>query len=260
MLPLLFSLSLCAGTVLILRGSFSGHRGLEVIGLDTQAMGMGLLAIVAAGVFWGPLYGAALILAVMLHEFGHVAAYRVCGHSDARFRLVPLLGGLAISSSLPASHDKDFFISLMGPAIGLAPMTLSFVLSNALYDQTPQLGDFLWTLGKVIAILNFFNLLPFWPLDGSKCLLLVFHTFFPSQTQNLSYVMSGAALAAGLYLQSIFLILFVLISVRGLLRSGTFLKIQHEMSKGRAVLCFACYIATLAAFLMGSGNLLYAIL
>lgn len=109
-------------------------------------------------------------------------------------------------------------------------------MSNALYDQAPQLGDFLWTLGKVIAILNFFNLLPFWPLDGSKCLLLVFHTFFPSQTQNLSYVMSGAALAAGLYLQSIFLILFVLISVRGLLRSGTFLKIQHEMSKGRAVL------------------------
>ncbi len=197
---------------------------------------------------------------LVAEDVSHVAAYRVCGHADARFRLVPLMGGLAISGSLPASHDKDFFISLMGPAIGLAPMTLAFVLSDAAYDQAPQLGDFLWTLGKVIAVLNFFNLLPLWPLDGSKFLMLVFHTFFPSQTQNLTYVMSGAALAAGLYMQSIFLIVFVLFSVQGLLRSGTLLKIQRKMSKGRAALCLACYVATLAAFLMGSGNLLYAIL
>ncbi|MEZ5886097.1 MAG: metalloprotease [Paracoccaceae bacterium] len=260
MLAFLISLSLCAGTGLILQGGLRGHRGLRIVGLDPGAMGMGLLAILAAGYFWGPMVGAALILAVMVHEFGHVAAYRICGHADARFRLVPLMGGLAISNSLPASQEKQFFISLMGPAIGLAPMVLSLSLFDLANDQAPQAARFLWIFGQVTAVLNFFNLLPLWPLDGSKCLRAILASFWPGAVRPATLLMSGIAFAAAVYLKSLLLIFFCLMTTRSLAQADALLRIQRPMPKGRALLCLACYLATLAAFFMGSGSYVAAFL
>ena len=45
-----------------------------------DALLMGVAAVAAAVYFIGPYAGAALIVSVMVHEFGHVAAFRVAGH------------------------------------------------------------------------------------------------------------------------------------------------------------------------------------
>jgi hypothetical protein len=87
-----------------LRGGWTGQGRFTVVGFDTQSLAMGGLAVTAAVYFFGALYGLALTLAVAIHEFGHAAAYRMIGHSDARFRLVPLMGGYAISDRLPAAQ------------------------------------------------------------------------------------------------------------------------------------------------------------
>lgn len=257
MLALILSLILMAGTGLALKGGWRPPRGMHISGFDPKGMGLGALALIAAGYFWGPETGVALILSIMLHEFGHVAAFRLCGHADAQFRLIPLMGGVAISRSLPTSQEKDFFISLMGPGICIAPMVLALVLSDLTYDTAPTLSDWLWTFSGVTAALNFFNLLPLWPLDGSKCLRIVFGTFFPGHTRLLTMIMSGAMLALGMYMQSMLLIIFTLFSAQSLMQAETLLKVQRRMSKTRALWCLAAYVFTTAAHLMG-GHVLVA--
>lgn len=88
-----------------------------ILGLDPQGLGISALAVIAAVIFFGPVFGICIILVIVIHEFGHVAAFRVAGHHDASFRLVPLMGGYAISNRAVDTQEEDVFITLMGPAI-----------------------------------------------------------------------------------------------------------------------------------------------
>ncbi|MGB3315094.1 MAG: site-2 protease family protein [Albidovulum sp.] len=251
MLELLVSLSLCAGTLLILHGGLTSPRGTTIAGMDPQAMGMGLLAIIAAGYFWGPLFGVALILSVMLHEFGHVAAYRIAGHADARFRLIPLMGGVAISDQHPASQEKAFFIALMGPGICLAPMVTAYALAGLTWDTAPAVSEFLWTFALVTAAINFFNLLPFWPLDGGRCIQLISQSFWPGSTGPIMAAMAAALIVAALWLQSFLLFFFALMGAQSLLTSQTVLQAQRPMGARRGFLALSAYLFTTLAHMMG---------
>lgn len=254
MFALLASLGFVWPTWYILRGGWRGVRGFQIAGFDTSAVGLGVLAVVAAAYYWGPTYGAALIIAVVIHEFGHVAAYRVCGHADARFRLVPMVGGVAISNQIPARADKAFFITLMGPAINLGPMIFCLALSDMMYRADfaslwpYEIADFLHVLGLVIATLNFFNLLPLWPLDGAKLTQQLFHAVFPDLTRALGLAMFGFAVLFCLATQALFLLFFVLFSWPSLQQSEAILSVQRPLSLPRAGLSLAAYVTTAAAF------------
>jgi Zn-dependent protease len=249
MIYVLISLILCGATLYALRGGLVGqHRFLTIAGFDTQSLGLGLLAVVAAGAYFGPLYGAAIILAVMIHEFGHVAAYRVCGHSDARFRLIPLLGGVAISNQVPFSQERDFFITLLGPGICIAPMVLAFVASEYLWFGNPILVEFLMIFAWVMGALNFFNMLPFWPLDGGRCIAILCNSFAPAMVQPLTYAMSGLAIAIAVMLQAWFVLLFLVFNLQALQSAVRLTQVQRRMSPWRAALAMAAYLSTMATF------------
>lgn len=256
MLELLVSLSLCAGTLLILQGGLTSPNGTTVAGFDPQAMGLGLLAILAAGYFWGPLFGLALILSVMLHEFGHVAAYRIAGHTDARFRLIPLMGGVAISDQHPASQDKAFFIALMGPGICLAPMVTAHALADQFWFAAPAVSQFLWSFALVTAALNFLNLLPFWPLDGGRCIQLISQSFWPGSTGPIMAAMAAAMIVAALWLQSFLLFVFALMGAQSLLGAQNILHAQRRMSARRGFLALSAYLFTVLAHMMGGATIL----
>ncbi|MGL4237983.1 metalloprotease [Tabrizicola sp.] len=249
MLPLFVATIFLLTTLYALRGGLVGNgRALTVAGFDTTALLMGVAAVAAAVYFFDPMYGVALILSVMVHEFGHVAAYRVCGHSDARFRLIPLIGGVAISDQVPASHEKDFFITLMGPGICIAPMVLAMALLELDWAYDSQLADFLWTFAIVTGALNFFNLLPFWPLDGGRCLSILCHTFWPGGARQVTIVMSAAAIALAVMSQSMGLTFFALMGAQNLMFGGDVAPFQRPMSKRRGALAAGAYLATIAAF------------
>lgn len=110
---LLCALAACFGTALALRGSWTSLLKTTILGLDPQGLGISTLAVI----FFGPVFGICIILVIVIHEFGHVAAFRVAGHHDASFRLVPLMGGYAISNRAVDTQEEDVFITLMGPAI-----------------------------------------------------------------------------------------------------------------------------------------------
>ena len=250
MLELAASVALMVGTWAALRGGFRGPRGFQLAGFDLNAVGLAVVAVAAAMYFWGVLFGLALMVAVVIHEFGHVAAFRVCGHADAQFRLIPLLGGVAISARIPSSHLADLFITLMGAAGGLAPMMLLFAASDLLYPQLPALSDYLYIQASVIGFLGAFNLLPFWPLDGGRIVRLLTFTFAPRATRAVSILMSAAAAAAAVATQSYFLLFFVLIGWQGLIRSEQLIGLQRGMSKQSGVWALAAYLFTTATFLV----------
>ncbi|OYU40646.1 MAG: metalloprotease [Pseudorhodobacter sp. PARRP1] len=253
MLTLILSLILIAGTAVALRGGFS-DVGWNRIGFDVNALGMSAAAIGAAMWFFGWQYGLAFIIAIIMHEIGHVAAFRVCGHKDAQFRLIPLFGGVAVSRSLPAAHDRDLFISLMGPAICLGPMALCFAVADLIFLQAPAVASFLYIQGLVLGGLNLFNLLPFWPLDGGKIVRLLTYTFFPKATRAVSILMSASAAALCVATGSYILLFFVLLGWQGLIQSEQLIEIQRPMRKSTAWLALAAYLSTAGALYLGAAQ------
>ncbi|NBT32875.1 MAG: metalloprotease [Rhodobacteraceae bacterium] len=239
---LAFSFAIMAVTGVTLRGGWRSQNRFQIVGMDAQGLLLGALAVAAAMFFFGPLFGLALVLSVAIHEFGHVAAYRVCGHSDARFRLIPLLGGVAISNQAPASQEKQIFISIMGPAICLGPKLLGFALSEVLPYSMVGLADFCYTFAIVTGALNFFNLLPFWP---------------PAATV-VATMMSAALIVAAIALKSMMLLFFAIMGAQSLVSSHQLVHYQRPMDRPRAVLCLFAYLATLAAFGFGGLPMLAA--
>ncbi len=265
MLPLSAAAALCLATWKMLQGGWRGPRGFQLAGFDLNTAGLGLFAVAAAMYFWGVTYGIALMVAVVIHEFGHVAAFRVCGHADARFRLIPLMGGVAISSQVPASADKAFFIALMGPAINLGPMALCFALSEAIFTTTftselpYHIGNYLYVQGSILAALNAFNLLPLWPLDGGKLTQRLVYTFAPALTRQVSVAMTLLAVALCLATRSWFLLFFVMTGWQGLVQSETLLRVQRPLSRKRGLLALGAYLTTAAAFFLGGQPMLLEI-
>ena len=239
-------------TLYALRGGLRGRRGTAIVGLDPQSLAMGGLAVVAAGVFWGPLFGAALIVAVVIHEFGHVAAHRVMGHADARFRLVPLMGGVTISDRLPDTQGQDFFIVLLGPAISVAPMGLAYALAGLTWDLSEGLSDFLYVLGIVMAVLNLFNLLPFWPLDGGRLLRILAYRVHPELARQLTFAMSAALGVWGLWSMSVLLVIFALMGATSAMQADGIARMQRAMDWRQWGWALAAYLACFAAHLAGA--------
>ena len=251
------ALLLLAGTWTALRGGFAGPgRGLRVVGLDPGGVVLAVLAVAAAVWFWGWQFGLALMVTVALHEYGHVAAFRVCGHDDARFRLIPLLGGYAISNRAPRGPLEAFFIALMGPAICLAPMGLAFALSDLLAIRSPGLANDLYLLALVMGALNFFNLLPLWPLDGGRMLQLLGRSLAPGSERILSYAMLAGAVALALALRSVVLAIFVVMSWRGLFAAEAQVTAQKPMSPGAALTALGAYAFTSLACAFGGWPLI----
>ena len=243
----------CLATVRILAGGWTSRAKTTILGLDPQGIGISVLAVAAAWFFFGPVFGLSLIAVVVIHEFGHVAAFRVAGHHDASFRLVPLLGGYAISNRPVDTQEEDVFITLMGPAICLAPMLLAYGLVPFASETFPAAVFPLLTFAGISGALNFFNLLPIWPLDGGRLtasILSVFHDRLPFYV--FSTVTALMALVA-LLGQSIFLLFLVLMGVQHLVQTGgTDGRAPYRrMSKRRAWLCLGAWLFTAAALFVG---------
>ena len=256
MLEIVGTTVLCLGMVHVLRGGFMSDRGLTIVGVDIEGLSMGALALLLAAVYFGPLYGIAIMLSVMVHEFGHVAAFRIAGHSDARFRLIPLMGGVAISDREPETALHDFFITLMGPGICLVPMVLAYMLIEPAAEFSHLMADFLWVFAIVTGALNFFNLLPFWPLDGGRCLRILTATFAPGTTTPITLAMSAGFAAAAVATQSLMLLVFSLMGAQALFFDVDQPAPAGSLKPRQGLVALGAYIATASAHFVGGFVLL----
>lgn len=255
-------LALCLGLAIALRGGLRSRGRTRVIGLDAGGMVMSAAAVALAMYLFGPLFGLALTSVIVLHEFGHVAAFRAIGHADARFRLIPLLGGVAISDRPPGTPVEAAFVALMGPAIGIGPMLLAIGLAPAALQLNETLGHFLLSFASVSGALNLLNLLPVWPLDGGRLAGLVGGAFWPPLPLLIGAASAALLMILAVALGSILLGVLAIVGLQNLIVHGAdeMRAPGRQMPRGQALLVLAAWGTTAAALYFGGRSLISQIL
>ncbi|MBS1634419.1 MAG: hypothetical protein JST26_00760 [Bacteroidetes bacterium] len=115
-----------------------------------------------------PVYVAAVLVVLLIHELGHFFAMKLYGYNDVKLFVLPLLGAYVTGTKSRISQRQMSVIILAGPVPGIL---LGFaMLMYTLYYP----NDRIHMLGNIFLYLNLLNLLPFMPLDGGRLLETLF--------------------------------------------------------------------------------------
>ena len=174
--------------------------------LKIPALGTLVSLLISFGAWaWirGPWFAAALLAMIFVHEMGHVLEIRRQGMQATAPIFIPFLGAAIFQRSHPTSAVKQAQIGIAGPIAGTIGATAAFLLYLSTGWDVLLLAAF---LGFII---NLFNLIPVWQLDGSWILAPV---------SKWVYV-GGYALVilAVLWLHSIFLIIIAIFGISSLI-------------------------------------------
>jgi Zn-dependent protease len=138
-----------------------------------------------------------LFLVVLFHEMGHLAGMTLFGYRDRSVFFVPFLGGAAVGRKDDATAAQRVIVYLLGPLPGvvlaLAYLYVYLYVGPAWLTPGPT-----WVLELAVLalIVNYFNLLPFVPLDGGRIVETLFLSRLP-QAQGLFLVFSTGLFALG---------------------------------------------------------------
>lgn len=130
------------------------------------------------GYYIFPSYTILLLITVIvvIHEMGHFAAMKFFRYKDLGIFFIPLLGAYVSGSKREVSEKQSAIILLAGPIPGIVFGCLFYLLGMRYPDQL-LFNDYYLTyenIGRWFIILNLFNLLPIYPLDGGQLLNRVF--------------------------------------------------------------------------------------
>jgi Zn-dependent protease len=200
------------------RGTLIGR----LFGTDIYATGTFLMLIVfmlvlnAEVLYAVAAWEVALILSVLVHEFGHVFAVR---RFTGKPSVIVLwgLGGLCIHEPTPVIR-KRIAISLMGPAFGL--LLGGACWATARYWIPDSAHVVVRVFFHAMIIINIYytllNLLPVLPMDGGQATLAALEAKLPrakalALTRKISVAFAGAGLAVAAYAfpDHVFLILIL---------------------------------------------------
>jgi Zn-dependent protease len=117
------------------------------------------------GVYWS-IYGwplaVGVVLGIYVHEMGHVAMLRRFKLDAGAPLFVPGLGALVMLKQRVTDPLTDAMIGLAGPVWGLG----AALMALAGYFMTGR--DVFFAIAQFTGLLNLFNLIPVWQLDGSR--------------------------------------------------------------------------------------------
>lgn len=109
-------------------------------------------------------YIAAVLLGLLVHEFGHFFAMKYYGYQNVKLFIIPLLGAYVSGKKQMVSQKQMNIIILSGPIPGLILGFALYFLNKSMNNETVKM------LANVFLYLNLFNLLPIYPLDGGRFL------------------------------------------------------------------------------------------
>lgn len=213
------------------------------------------------GLHLGGLALAAILTSVVaLHELGHMAAFRLMGHSKARMIFIPLLGGIAIGGRPYDSRFEVAFVALMGAGFSAFLVPVVIAASTLAGAEGHRLAAMLLaTLAGCVALFNIANLVPVWKFDGGQVLrqicpgpiVLALASFFLLSAflvlGRQAGFSSGFLLAAG-----------AIFSILSLLTVGSGVKPRHELKPIRTIDRLAMAAALLAVFAIHGYGVLWA--
>lgn len=134
---------------------------LLLFGLSKGTTFFSMLA--AIGVYWtihGWKFAIGFVLSIYIHEMGHVAAMNRYGLAATAPMFIPGFGAFIRMRQHPATVQEEARIGLAGPIWGTATAVACFLI----YVTTDS--PYWAALTHVGAMINLFNLMPVWQLDG----------------------------------------------------------------------------------------------
>lgn len=144
------------------------------------------LAILSTLMLWpffglnrnGLLLSSLLTVVIVLHELGHMAAYRAFGHKTVRMIFVPLLGGIAIGGRPYNTLFEIATCALMGAGMSafLVPVTIALHDAVSGNDMHFALAQPLLVFLLILGAFNLLNLLPMSRFDGGQVLRQIFRS------------------------------------------------------------------------------------
>jgi Zn-dependent protease len=124
-----------------------------------------LTMLASFGLYWG-LYGwpfaLGLVLSIYIHEMGHVLALRRFGIPAGAPVFIPGFGAFIQMRKFNITPIQDSRVGLAGPIYGFGAALFAFAVASTT-------GSKLWfAIAHFGAVINLFNLIPVWQLDGSR--------------------------------------------------------------------------------------------
>lgn len=108
-----------------------------------------------------------LVIALIVHEFGHFLLMKKFGYQDVIMVFVPLMGAFVNGKKKKYSQLESLLVVAAGPFPG---MIIGF-LFLVVFSQ--QANEMLFLIAIIFLALNIINLLPLDPLDGGQLLRLL---------------------------------------------------------------------------------------
>jgi Zn-dependent protease len=222
----------------------------RVYTMITAAIGV-ITGILTFGTFY-LLFGTAIaifgLIALFVHEFGHLLAYRMVGQPWGRMMFLPFLGAIAIPRLPFENQGQAVFSALMGPGFSILLAFLAIICAG--FTQENDLRIIWLYFGLVVVALNLFNLMPMEPLDGGIALRPVF-TATIGGYNRLGFLLSGAIITvAGLIFGQIIVTLFGFIAFVGNFK-------KRPVNHALAHLTFPQVALAIAAYTLVTGIYIY---
>ena len=152
----------------------------------TTKLFMMVISVALFSWLWGFWLALGVLGMIFVHETGHLHAAKFSGLYTKGFYFLPGLGGIAIIEP-PSNRLEDCFISLAGPIYGFIYSAAFGILF--LITDVPIIGSItIWC-----AIINLFNLLPIYPLDGGRIAKAIGYSIH----KNLGIFITYAGIAFG---------------------------------------------------------------
>jgi Zn-dependent protease len=134
-----------------------------LLGLTKMSTLLSMFAWV--GVYWslfGWWFALGSVFSIYIHEMGHVMALRRYGIAATAPMFIPGLGAFIRMKQGVISVVEDARVGLAGPVYGLGAALAALLVAYAT-------GSKIWAaIAHFGAVINLFNLIPVWQLDGSR--------------------------------------------------------------------------------------------
>jgi Zn-dependent protease len=230
----------------------TGKHGVSIVGMFFKLLKSAkVLKVVLAGVAlagWSILFSwqfaVVLVGVIVFHEFGHLRAMQECGMKTKGIYLIPFVGGVAVGEKAE-SHWHEVYISMMGPVFGLF-MSVVFYLLFLISGN-----HFVGLVASVSALINLFNLLPVYPLDGGHVVKSLVLSGQRSWGFTILIVLSAACFALALSHGLSFLSFFIVIGAIDLIASRRQFAAHRQtpLDRNGILYCTLWYFAVVAVFI-----------
>lgn len=119
------------------------------------------VAFAAYWALWGMWFALGFVLAIYVHEMGHVVALTRRGIAASAPMFIPGLGAFVRLNQYPIDVRENARVGLAGPVWGAFAAVLAWIVSL-------RFGGIWVDLARATGWLNLFNLLPLGQLDGGR--------------------------------------------------------------------------------------------